>query len=384
MEITVQELAALDPKGYVLLDMRGSEAREYGSIPGSVGVSPEDLSRYNGDRGKKVIIYCARGQVSLDAAITLRERSYDAYSLSGGYLAWLQDEMEKQEAAALCRQVEESIRKRFHSKIWCCFTRAIREYELVKEGDRIAVCISGGKDSMLMAKLLQLLQRHSDVPFELVYLVMDPGYNAANRQKIEQNAALLHIPVTIFSTDIFEITSTAGQSPCYLCARMRRGYLYSKARELGCNKIALGHHFSDVVETTVMSMFYGSQLQAMPPKLRSRNFPGMELIRPMYCIHEDDIIAWQHHNGLEFIQCACRFTERAAETGNDGSSSKRQEVKLLLRELRRTNPGVEKSIFHSIHSVCLDTMVGYKTGGVEHTFADCYRERGEMTQEDET
>ena len=384
MEITVQELAALDPKGYVLLDMRGSEAREYGSIPGSVGVSPEELSRYNGDRGKKVIIYCARGQVSLDAAIALRERSYDAYSLSGGYLAWLQDEMEKQEAAALCRQVEESIRKRFHSKIWCCFTRAIREYELVKEGDRIAVCISGGKDSMLMAKLLQLLQRHSDVPFELVYLVMDPGYNAANRQKIEQNAALLHIPVTIFSTDIFEITSTAGQSPCYLCARMRRGYLYSKARELGCNKIALGHHFSDVVETTVMSMFYGSQLQAMPPKLRSRNFPGMELIRPMYCIHEDDIIAWQNHNGLEFIQCACRFTERAAETGNDGSSSKRQEVKLLLRELRRTNPGVEKSIFHSIHSVCLDTMVGYKTGGVEHTFADCYRERGEMTQEDET
>ena len=380
MEITVQELAALDPKGYVLLDMRGSEAREYGSIPGSVGVSPEELSRYNGDRGKRVIIYCARGQVSLDAAIALRERSYDAYSLSGGYLAWLQDEMEKQEAAALCRQVEESIRKRFHSKIWCCFTRAIREYELVKEGDRIAVCISGGKDSMLMAKLLQLLQRHSDVPFEVIDLVMDPGYNAVNRQKIESNAALLHIPVTIFETNIFDVTSGIEQSPCYLCARMRRGYLYSKARELGCNKIALGHHFSDVVETTVMGMFYGSQLQAMPPKLRSRNFPGMELIRPMYCIHEDDIIAWQRYNGLEFIQCACRFTERAAAHGNDGSSSKRQEVKLLLRELRRTNPDIEKSIFHSIHSVCLDTMVGYKSGGVEHTFADCYRERGEMAE----
>ena len=161
---------------------------------------------------------------------------------------------------------------------------------------------------------------------------------------------------------------------------MRRGYLYSKARELGCNKIALGHHFSDVVETTVMGMFYGSQLQAMPPKLRSRTFPGMELIRPMYCIHEDDIIAWQRYNGLEFIQCACRFTERAAAHGNDGSSSKRQEVKLLLRELRRTNPDIEKSIFHSIHSVCLDTMVGYKSGGVEHTFADCYRERGEMAE----
>ena len=282
------------------------------------------------------------------------------------------------------QQIERSIQKTYHKRLWTPFITAVKQYDLIAPGDRIAACISGGKDSMLMAKLLQLLQRHSDVPFEVVYLVMDPGYNATNRQRIEYNAALLHIPVTIFSTDIFEITSTAGQSPCYLCARMRRGYLYSKARELGCNKIALGHHFSDVVETTVMSMFYGSQLQAMPPKLRSRNFPGMELIRPMYCIHEDDIIAWQHHNGLEFIQCACRFTERAAEAGNDGSSSKRQEVKLLLRELRRTNPGVEKSIFRSIHAVCLDTMVGYKTGGVEHTFADCYRERGEMTQEDET
>lgn len=242
--------------------------------------------------------------------------------------------------------IERSIQKKFHKVLWTPFITAIKQYELIAPGDRIAVCISGGKDSMLMAKLLQLL----------------------------------HIPVTIFETNIFDVTSGIEQSPCYLCARMRRGYLYSKARELGCNKIALGHHFSDVVETTVMGMFYGSQLQAMPPKLRSRNFPGMELIRPMYCIHEDDIIAWQRYNGLEFIQCACRFTERAAAHGNDGSSSKRQEVKLLLRELRRTNPDIEKSIFHSIHSVCLDTMVGYKSGGVEHTFADCYRERGEMAE----
>lgn len=276
--------------------------------------------------------------------------------------------------------IERSIQKKFHKVLWTPFITAIKQYELIAPGDRIAVCISGGKDSMLMAKLLQLLQRHSDVPFEVVNLVMDPGYNAVNRQKIESNAALLHIPVTIFETNIFDVTSGIEQSPCYLCARMRRGYLYSKARELGCNKIALGHHFSDVVETTVMGMFYGSQLQAMPPKLRSRNFPGMELIRPMYCIHEDDIIAWQRYNGLEFIQCACRFTEHAAAHGNDGSSSKRQEVKLLLRELRRTNPDIEKSIFHSIHSVCLDTMVGYKSGGVEHTFADCYRERGEMAE----
>ena len=268
------------------------------------------------------------------------------------------------------QQIERSIQKTYHKRLWTPFITAVKQYDLIAPGDRIAACISGGKDSMLMAKLLQLLQRHSDVPFELVYLVMDPGYNAANRQKIEYNAALLHIPVTIFSTDIFEITSTAGQSPCYLCARMRRGYLYSKARELGCNKIALGHHFSDVVETTVMSMFYGSQLQAMPPKLRSRNFPGMELIRPMYCIHEDDIIAWQHHNGLEFIQCACRFTENCTMCDNGGGGSKRQEVKILLRRLKRDNPNIENSIFRSIHAVALDTMPGYKSEGVEHSFLE--------------
>ena len=268
------------------------------------------------------------------------------------------------------QQIERSIQKTYHKRLWTPFITAVKQYDLIAPGDRIAACISGGKDSMLMAKLLQLLQRHSDVPFELVYLVMDPGYNAANRQKIEYNAALLHIPVTIFSTDIFEITSTAGQSPCYLCARMRRGYLYSKARELGCNKIALGHHFSDVVETTVMSMFYGSQLQAMPPKLRSRNFPGMELIRPMYCIHEDDIIAWQHHNVLEFIQCACRFTENCTMCDNGGGGSKRQEIKILLRRLKRDNPNIENSIFRSIHNVAIDTMPGYRSEGVDHSFLE--------------
>ena len=266
--------------------------------------------------------------------------------------------------------IERSIQKKFHKVLWTPFITAIKQYELIAPGDRIAVCISGGKDSMLMAKLLQLLQRHSDVPFEVIDLVMDPGYNAVNRQKIESNAALLHIPVTIFETNIFDVTSGIEQSPCYLCARMRRGYLYSKARELGCNKIALGHHFSDVVETTVMGMFYGSQLQAMPPKLRSRNFPGMELIRPMYCIHEDDIIAWQRYNGLEFIQCACRFTENCTMCDNGGGGSKRQEVKTLLRRLKRDNPNIENSIFRSIHAVALDTMPGYKSEGVEHSFLE--------------
>ena len=266
--------------------------------------------------------------------------------------------------------IERSIQKKFHKVLWTPFITAIKQYELIAPGDRIAVCISGGKDSMLMAKLLQLLQRHSDVPFEVIDLVMDPGYNAVNRQKIESNAALLHIPVTIFETNIFDVTSGIEQSPCYLCARMRRGYLYSKARELGCNKIALGHHFSDVVETTVMGMFYGSQLQAMPPKLRSRNFSGMELIRPMYCIHEDDIIAWQRYNGLEFIQCACRFTENCTMCDNGGGGSKRQEIKILLRRLKRDNPNIENSIFRSIHNVAIDTMPGYRSEGVDHSFLE--------------
>ena len=373
MEITVQELAALDPRGYVLLDIRGSEAREYGSIPGSVGVSPEELSRYNGDRGKKVIIYCARGQVSLDAAIALRERSYDAYSLSGGYLAWLQDEMEKQEAAALCRQVEESIRKRFHSKIWCCFTRAIREYELVKEGDRIAVCISGGKDSMLMAKLFQELKRHNKFPFEVVYLVMDPGYNAANRKIIEENARMLGIPATIFETQIFDAVYNVDKSPCYLCARMRRGYLYRRAMDLGCNKIALGHHYDDVIETNLMGMLYGAQIQTMMPKLHSIHFDGMEVIRPMYLIREADIIHWRDYNDLHFIQCACRFTDTCTTCRPDGTSvSKRMEVKKMIAEMKKTNPYVEGNIFRSMENVNLDTVIGYKQHGVRHSFLEGY------------
>lgn len=265
--------------------------------------------------------------------------------------------------------VERSIIKTYRKRIWNPFLIALKNYKLVNAGDKIAVCISGGKDSMLMAKLLQELHKYSEVPFELVYLVMDPGYNAENRKKIEDNARLLHIPITVFETDIFTVADKTEKSPCYLCARMRRGHLYKKAQDLGCNKIALGHHFNDVIETTLLGMFYGSQLQSMPPKLHSTNFKGMELIRPMYCIHEDAIIAWQKYNGLEFIQCACRFTENCE---NGTGDSKRQEIKQLIRELKKTNPNIEKSIFNSIHSVCLDTMVGYKSNGVEHSFLDDY------------
>ena len=268
------------------------------------------------------------------------------------------------------QKIERSIIKKFRKQLWTPFIVAVKRYELIQAGDKIAVCISGGKDSMVMAKLLQELQRHSEVPFELVYLVMDPGYNEINRQKIESNAALLHIPITVFETNIFDVANNSDKSPCYLCARMRRGHLYKKAQQLGCNKIALGHHFNDVIETTVMSMFYGSQLQAMPPKLHSTNFPGMTLIRPLYCIREEDIIAWRRYNDLEFIQYACRFTEACTICDNGGGGSKRQEIKVLLRRLMRDNPNIENSIFRSIHAVALDTMPGYKTEGEEHSFLE--------------
>lgn len=270
------------------------------------------------------------------------------------------------------QRIEQSITKKYRKKLWTPFIKAIKTYELIKEGDKIAVCISGGKDSMLMAKLTQMLQRISEVNFDVVYLVMDPGYNEINRQKIESNAKLLEIPITVFETDIFEVANNTDDSPCYLCARMRRGHLYNKAKELGCNKIALGHHFSDVIETTVMGMFYGSQLQAMMPKLHSKNFEGMELIRPMYCIHEDDIISWRRYNELEFIQCACRFTENCTMCDNGGGGSKRQEIKTLIRHLKEDNPGIEKSIFNSLHNVCLDTFPGYKSGDEVHSFLERY------------
>ena len=272
-----------------------------------------------------------------------------------------------------CQRIERSILTTYREKLWTPFTRAVRQYGLIEPGDRIGVCISGGKDSMLMAKLFQELLRHTRVPFEAVYLVMDPGYNAENRRRIEANAARLEVPVTIFESDIFQVANHTEKNPCYLCARMRRGHLYSQARDLGCNKIALGHHFNDVIETTLLGMFYGAQLQAMPPKLRSKNFPGMELIRPLYMVHEDAIIAWAKANDLRFIQCACRFTENAAR---EEGSSKRQEIKLLLKRLRRDNPDIETNVFNSIHAVWLNTMPGWKANGRTYGFEEIYRASG--------
>ena len=274
-------------------------------------------------------------------------------------------------------KIERSIIKRFRKELWKPFIVAVKRYELIQPGDKIAVCISGGKDSMLLAKLMQELHRHTFIPFEQEFIVMDPGYSPANRARIEENARLMEIPIRIFESDIFDVTSGMSSNPCYMCARMRRGFLYDRARELGCNKIALGHHFNDVIETTVMGMFYGAQLQGMMPKLHSKNFPGMELIRPLYCIHEDDILSWCRYNDLTFINCACRLTERTAQ---DAHVSKRQEVKELLRSLRQHNPDVEKSVFNSIHAVSLDTMPGCKWRGQEHTFLEWYDEAGEAEE----
>lgn len=278
-----------------------------------------------------------------------------------------------------CRDVERSIIKKYRKKIWCKFTKAINEYDLIQDGDKIAVCISGGKDSMLMAKLFQELFRHGRKNFEPVFLVMNPGYNEANYERIRQNAELLDVPISVFDSPIFEIVSGADmESPCYLCARMRRGYLYSRAQELGCNKIALGHHFDDVVETILMGMLYGSQIQTMMPKLHSTNFEGMQLIRPMYLIREEDIRHWMNYNELHFIRCACRFTEkieagiRSGHPAGPGAGSKRQEVKELIRELEQKNPSVAKNIFRSVENVNVDTVIAYKKKGVKHHFLDGY------------
>ncbi len=267
--------------------------------------------------------------------------------------------------------IERSITKKYRKDIWNPFIEAVKKYELIRDNDKIAVCISGGKDSMLLAKLMQLLRRFTEQPFELSFIVMDPGYNEQNRKKIEENAALLNIPITVFETDIFDVADKAEKNPCYLCAKMRRGHLYSAAAKLGCNKIALGHHKNDVIETTLLAMFYGAQLQGMMPKLKSTNFPGMELIRPLYCVNEESIIAWKRYNGLDFLRCACRFTEKS-ETEDD--LSKRREIKELIGSLKKTNPNIDKNIFNSIHSVCLDTFPEFKTKGEKHSFLEKYYE----------
>lgn len=276
--------------------------------------------------------------------------------------------------------IEQSIIKKFRKPIWRRFIKGVQEYDLIQDGDKIAVCISGGKDSMLLAKCMQEMQKHGVKDFQLEFIVMDPGYAPANRKQIVDNAKLLDIPIKIFESDIFNIVVNIDESPCYLCARMRRGYLYSHAKELGCNKIALGHHFDDVIETVLMGMFYAGKVETMMPKLHSLNFEGMELIRPMYMIKEKDIKAWRDYHGLTFLQCACRFTENVADE-NNSTTSKRQEMKELIETLREKSDIIDSNIFRSIHNINLDTIIGYHQGKVKHNFLDDYEEKGKQRHE---
>lgn len=375
MKISIKELKELSKNTYQMIDIRDESDISYGAIEGALVVKAEEIETSEEiDASKKLVICCSRGEYSIEVAERLREKGFDAVSLEGGYKAWLMEIFREEEGQNKAKEVEQSLRKRFKKKIWTKFAKAINAYELVKPGDKIAVCISGGKDSMLMAKCFQELKLHNKFEFEVKFLVMDPGYSPENRKVIEENARKLNIPITIFESDIFESVFHVEKSPCYLCARMRRGHLYHYAQELGCNKIALGHHYDDVIETILMGMLYGSQIQTMMPKLHSTNFEGMELIRPLYLVREDDIKAWRDYNDLHFIQCACKFTDTCTTCNNEENRSKRVEIKELIKTLKQVNPHVEGNIFKSVENVNLDTVICYKSNGERHHFLDRYDE----------
>ena len=375
MSITIEELNKLDKDTYQIIDIRDKEEVQKDEMPGAVYVPSDEIETSEKvDLSKKLIICCRIGKISIDVAERLREKGVDAVSLEGGYTAWLLDSIKRKEAESISRDVEQSIRKKFRKKIWRMFAKAINTYDLVKEGDKIAVCISGGKDSMLMAKLFQELKLHNKFEFEVKFLVMDPGYSPENRKVIEENARKLNIPITIYESDIFESVYNVEKSPCYLCARMRRGYLYKFAKDMGCNKIALGHHYDDVIETILMGMLYSGQVQTMMPKLHSTNYEGMELIRPLYLIREQDIKSWCRYNDLHFIQCACKFTDTCTTCNNEENPSKRVEIKELIKTLKQVNPYVEGNIFKSVENVSLEAIVAYKIDGVKHSFLETYDE----------
>ena len=381
-----------DNRDKILFDVRALEEYEKETMEASIHYYWEDMIKVLEDNKEEfeakyskdtpIYILCYTGQKSEEIEDILDEMGYEAYSLDGGFVAYLRWkfnkylEQDKESGNSTSeenvKEIERSIVKKFRKPIWRKFTQALNEYDLIQDGDKIAVCISGGKDSMLMAKLFQELKRHGKNNFELVFLVMNPGYNDLNYNVILNNAKILDIPITVFKTEIFDTVVDITESPCYLCARMRRGYLYSKAKELGCNKIALGHHYDDVIETILMGMLYGAQVQTMMPKLHSTNFEGMELIRPMYLIREADIIHWKEYNNLEFIQCACRFTEGCASCGGTGKGSKRAEIKQLIKDLTKVSPYIEKNIFRSVENVNIDTVIAYKKKGQRHSFLDEY------------
>ena len=376
MSISVKRMKKLLKDDYQIIDIRSAAEIAHGEIPGAVIVAPENvLDNKNIDYSKKLIICCARGEKSEETARILQSEGYDAQSLEGGFGAWLLDKMSMTDENEKAFEVEKSLRKKFRKEIWSKFTKAVNTYELVKPGDKIAVCISGGKDSMLMAKCFQELKLHDKFDFDVKFLVMDPGYSPANREIIERNAKRLGIPITVFESDIFDSVYNVEKNPCYLCARMRRGHLYSKAQELGCNKIALGHHYDDVIETILMSMLYGGQIQTMMPKLNSTNFEGMQLIRPLYMVREDDINRWRDYNGLRFIQCACKFTDTCTTCAPDSRTvSKRMEIKQLIAKLKLVNPQVEYNIFKSVENVMLNQVIAYKDDEGRHSFLERFKE----------
>lgn len=381
-EITVQELLTLDMAKSFIIDIRNADNFQRGTVEGAMNILMEELEQ-NLERftnAESVYVLCHTGEKSREAVELLEERGIHGVNIQGGYRAYLRFQldcmMQEESYQDRTKEIERSIIKKFRKPIWRKFTKAVNEYKLVQEGDKIAVCISGGKDSMLLAKLMQELQRHGKIPFELIFLIMNPGYNTDNWQIIQDNAKLLGIPLTVFETQIFDIVAEIDKSPCYLCARMRRGYLYSKAKELGCNKIALGHHFDDMIETVLMGMFYGGKIETMLPKLHSNNFEGMELIRPLYMVKEEDIKAWRDYNKLTFIQCACRFTENCSSCGG-ARGSKRDEMKALITQMRKVSNVIDGNIFKSVHNVNLNTIIGYHKDGMVYNFLDDYEKEQE-------
>ena len=385
--ITIEELEALKDAEKTIVDIRPQDQYMRGTFPGAVSLPAsrleeqyeEETARL--DKMHPVYVMCHTGEKSQEWVRRLTGDGFDAVNVEGGYRVWLrlslsrfvggESEADREEKRA---RIEQSIIKKFRKPIWRAFTRALNTYDLIQEGDKIAVCISGGKDSMLMAKLFQELKKHGKFQFETVFLVMNPGYNADNWKIIQDNAKLLGIPLTVFESDIFDTVATIEQNPCYLCARMRRGHLYAQAKALGCNKIALGHHFDDVIETILMGMLYSGKIETMMPKLHSQNFEGMELIRPMYLIKEDAVKAWRDYNGLQFIQCACRFTENCVSCGG-GRGSKRDEMKELIAHFRKESDVIEKNIFKSVHNINLKTVIGYHKDDWTYNFLDDYNDK---------
>ena len=388
--ITIESLERTDKDKVLVVDIRPEDQYQRGTFPGAVNLPMAEFENRKTElelyKDKEIYLMCHTGERSLEYVQDLIADGYDAGNVTGGYRSYLkltltrfvQKDSEEQ-LAERTREIERSIIKKFRRSVWRPFTKALNEYQLVQEGDKIAVCISGGKDSMLMAKLFQELKRHGKVNFEVVFLVMNPGYNEDNWNIILNNAKLLGIPLTVFESDIFDTVATIDKNPCYLCARMRRGYLYSKAKELGCNKIALGHHFDDVIETILMGMLYSAKIETMMPKLHSQNFEGMELIRPMYMIKEEGIKAWRDYNKLQFIQCACRFTENCSTCGG-GRKSKRDEMKELVEQFRNISSVIDTNIFNSIHNINLNTVIGYHKDDMKYNFLDDYDTKGKKTE----